>query len=129
MSADGLNGHGYARSERVRGALAAMPAHDVIDEFRAAMRARGLIPPDKIQADGHMHRCDVEGKRGKGDGAYVLYMDGIPAGGFQNWKDGLDWEKWCYKDAESLTPEERASLSVIWERVRKDPLINKGFNK
>jgi phage/plasmid primase-like uncharacterized protein len=110
-------GNGYARSERVG---AAHHSFSVVEAFRAAARARGLILPDTIQADGDFHRCDVEGKNGKGDGAYRLHLDSIPAGGFQNWQDGRGWQNWCYKDAESLTQDERASLSAIWERARKD---------
>jgi putative DNA primase/helicase len=61
------------------------------------MRKRGLIPPRDIQGDGKIHRCDVIGKRGKDDGSYLLFATGkVPAGGFQNFKDGLGWENWRY---------------------------------
>ena len=68
---------------------------NVIAEFREAMRRRGLEPPKNIIADGKLHRCDVAGGRsGRGDGAYTLHLDGaVPAGGFQNWKDGKLWEE------------------------------------
>ena len=32
-------------------------------------------------ADGSIHRCDAAGKNGKGDAAYLLHLDGIPAWG------------------------------------------------
>ena len=54
---------------------------EVIDRFRAALAARDIVPPERIIADGSIHRCDAAGKNGKGDAAYLLHLDGIPAGG------------------------------------------------
>ena len=54
---------------------------EVIDQFRAALAARDIVPPESIIADGSIHRCDAAGKNGKGDAAYLLHLDGIPAGG------------------------------------------------
>ncbi|WP_082497763.1 AAA family ATPase [Pseudorhodoferax sp. Leaf267] len=82
---------------------------DALTQFRDAMVARDLIPPDRIDADGQLHRCDVKGKHGKNDGAYVLHLDGIPCGGFQNHKDGLDWQKWRADVGRALTVEEQAA--------------------
>lgn len=67
-----------------------------IDSFRQAAEARGLFLPNVV-ADGQLHRCDVEGRNGKGDGVYKLHLDGVPAGGFQNWKDGVGWQNWHHK--------------------------------
>ncbi len=55
---------------------------DLINQFRTALAARNIIPPEHILADGLIHRCDAAGKGGKDDAAYLLHMDGIPAGGF-----------------------------------------------
>lgn len=68
---------------------------NVLESFRQAAEARGLILPE-VQADGLLHRCDVQGRNGKDDGAYKLHLDRIPAGGFQNWQDGLGWQNWRY---------------------------------
>lgn len=54
---------------------------EVIDRFRAALAAHDIVPPESIIADGSIHRCDAAGKNGKGDAAYLLHLDGIPAGG------------------------------------------------
>ena len=54
---------------------------EVIDRFRAALAARDVVPPESITADGSIHRCDAAGKNGKGDAAYLLPLDGIPACG------------------------------------------------
>src|SRR3981081_3589062 len=64
----------------------------LVDQVRAALRARNIIPPATLLGDGTLHRCDAEGKNGKGDAAYVLHLDGPPAGGFQNWRDALGRE-------------------------------------
>lgn len=77
--------------------LATFPATaEVIDRFRAALAARDIVPPESIIADGSIHRCDAAGKNGKGDAAYLLHLDGIPAGGLENWRDGKGWESWRF---------------------------------
>lgn len=83
--------------------------HDVIEQFKRAMVARGLIPPTDLIADGRIHRCDAEGKGGKGDGAYLLHMDGIPAGGIENHRDGLGWQGWRADMGRKSTPAEESA--------------------
>jgi putative DNA primase/helicase len=76
-------------------------------DFHRAMRERGLVvPPGGALADGKLHRCDVDGPRGRGDGSYVLYGDGVPAGGLQNWRDGEGWQSWRFDTDRRLTPAE-----------------------
>jgi phage/plasmid primase-like uncharacterized protein len=84
---------------------------DVLQRFAEAMAKRGLVPRD-LHADGKIHRCDVAGKNGKGDGAYLLFATGkVPAGGFQNHKDGLGWENWRYDlGRQMLTPSEEHDI-------------------
>lgn len=67
---------------------------DIIQDFKDAMRAWGIVPPDGIIADGEFHRCDAEGRNGKGDASYLLHADDYPVGGFQNWRDGQGWQVW-----------------------------------
>ena len=91
--------------------LAPAPATaEVIDRFRAALSARDIVPPESIIADGSIHRCDAAGKNGKGDAAYLLHLDGIPAGGLENWRDGRGWESWRFDIGRALTPAERDAL-------------------
>ena len=80
----------------------------VIDTFRAALVARGIIPPARVIADGRIHRCDAAGKHGKGDAAYLLHLDPVPAGGFENWRDGKGWETW-----RSDTGRQRSAMEVL----------------
>ena len=83
---------------------------DTLAQFEAAMRARGLmVPAGGFKADGKLRRCDAEGPHGKADGAYILHLDGVPAGGFQNWRDGDGWENWRANLVRRLTPSEEAA--------------------
>jgi putative DNA primase/helicase len=68
--------------------------NSVIEQFRSALAGRGIIPPPNLLGDGKLRRCDAEGRNGKNDAAYVLHLDGIPAGGFENHRDGKGWETW-----------------------------------
>lgn len=82
---------------------------DVIDQFAAALAARGLLP-GLIEADGKLHRCKVDGgKPGRMDGAYLLHADGLPTGGFINWKDGQGWQAWTARLDRKVSDEERAT--------------------
>jgi putative DNA primase/helicase len=82
---------------------------DPIQQFRLFAASRGLILPDYPIGDGAIHRCDVEGKGGKGDGAYLLHLDGIPAGGCENHKDGIGWENWRADLGREITPDEESA--------------------
>jgi putative DNA primase/helicase len=96
-----------------------MNADQTLSEFRAALRAHGLIPPDRIQADGQLHRCDVDARNGKGDGAYVLHLSEVPAGGFQNWHDGSGWQDWCPIERGRLSADQRANFRAQAEGARE----------
>ncbi len=85
----------------------------ILAEFRAALVARDIVPPDPIVADGLLHRCNAAGPRGRGDAAYLLHLDGFPTGGFENWRDGRGWEAWRPSSGQALTPIERDRLSQI----------------
>jgi phage/plasmid primase-like uncharacterized protein len=90
----------------------------IIAQFADAMRARSIIPPNDLRADGKLHRCDAAGRHGKDDAAYVLHLDGIAAGGFQNWRDGLDWQDWCAAIDRELTDVERKTCRQRMEAAR-----------
>lgn len=96
--------------------------NDFLQEFCERAQARGLIlPPGEVIGDGKLHRCDVEGgASGKGDGAYVLHLDGNPAGGFQNHRDGLGWENVSAKRQTTMTPAERAAWRTKIDEQRRE---------
>jgi putative DNA primase/helicase len=85
-------------------------ASDVLAAFANDMRRYGLIPPNDL-VTGRIQRCPVEGaRRGKRDGAYLLFLDERPAGGFGHWKGGWNWQTWRYGNGTTqLTPAERAA--------------------
>lgn len=81
-----------------------------VSQARAARSARDIVPAAQIIADGSIHRCDAAGKNGKGDAVYLLHLDGTPAGGLENWRDGKGWESWRFDIGHALTPAERDAL-------------------
>lgn len=83
------------------------PESEVLSQFRAALESRAIIPPQPIIADGHLHRCDAQGKHGKDDAAYVLHLDGLPAGGFENHRDGIGWQNWRAEADRTLNRDEQ----------------------
>jgi phage/plasmid primase-like uncharacterized protein len=84
---------------------------DIIDQFRHAMQASGITPPDKIIPDGRLHRFSTSGRRGDDSGWFVLHADDHPIGIFGDWRTGISgtWRA----DGRRLTPEELA-----WARRR-----------
>ncbi|MDR1463595.1 MAG: DUF927 domain-containing protein [Azoarcus sp.] len=93
---------------------------DAFQQFRDVLIGRSIVPPDEILADGQLHRCDAEGRNGKGDAAYVLHSDGIPAGGFENWRDGLGWENWWSDAGRKLTPAEEEAHRARVEAAQRE---------
>ena len=91
------------------------------NSFRDGMAQRNLLPPSDLVTDGKLHRCDTnDGHRGKGDGAYIYHPDGLPAGGFQNHRDGLGWENWCFKAERQQTATEKADAKRRIEDARRE---------
>ncbi|MBA3623997.1 MAG: toprim domain-containing protein [Methylibium sp.] len=93
---------------------------DPIEQFGAALAARGIIVKGDVVADGTIHRCDTEGRGGKGDGAYLLHLDGTPAGGFENWGDGIGWENWRANVERNPTVAERLALARHIEATTRE---------
>jgi putative DNA primase/helicase len=79
---------------------------DPIDQFRTAIAAAGLPPPDGINADGKIHRFSTNGKPRDDSGWYMLHPDGIAAGAFGCWRTGLQ-STWSAKSDTSMTVAER----------------------
>ncbi len=90
-----------------------------MEQFINAMRGRGIMPPANLIADGKIHRCDIEGKGGKNDGAYIIYPDGL-AGGFENHQDGKGWQIWRKDIGRGYTPEEEVAFKSKIEKSRKE---------
>ena len=77
-----------------------------IDEFTQAITAAGLEAPNVIHDDGAIHRFSTNGRRGDASGWYMLHTDGIAAGAFGCWREGLQ-STWCAKVDNAMTDAER----------------------
>jgi putative DNA primase/helicase len=82
-----------------------MTTTDAITEFRHAIEAAGLIPPDDIIADGRLHRFASNGEPRDDAGYYVLFADEILAGMFGCWRADYQ-ENWCSR-RRNFTPIEQ----------------------
>ena len=76
-----------------------------IGQFIDAMRAAGLEPPEAIKDSGKLERFSASGKRRDDSGWYVYHADGVPAGAFGDWRQGISTQ-WCANIGRSLSPEE-----------------------
>lgn len=74
--------------------------------FRLAIAAAGLPAPDVIHDDGAIHRFSTNGRRCDDSGWYMLHTDGIAAGAFGCWREGLT-QTWCAKSDNAMTDAER----------------------
>jgi putative DNA primase/helicase len=93
---------------------------DPTASFRAAMAKGGLVPPAKVIADGRIHRCNADSKGGHGDGWYVFFNDGIPAGALGVWAVG-ETPKWC-----GLSRSEMSATAITIHRSR---CVSKGLGR
>jgi putative DNA primase/helicase len=91
---------------------------DPIDQFRAAMVAAGLTPPDSVEADGELHRFASDGRRGDDSGYYLLHLDGLPAGIFGCWRAGIK-QTWHAESGRTFTPDERRQHRERVESMRR----------
>jgi len=80
-----------------------------IEQFHAAIAASGLTPPENIRDDGGLVRFSSNGRSGDDAGWYVMYGDGVAAGVFGCWREGIK-HYWCSKSADSMTQAEREAL-------------------
>ena len=94
---------------------------DPREAFGDALRQAGLQVQGTPEMDGQMHRVQVEGDRGKEkSGAYAGYLDGHPAGFFQNFRTG---EKSTWKAVgppAALSAQDRAQLAGEAAQKRQD---------
>lgn len=90
---------------------------DHVEEFRRAISSAGFKAPRKIQDDGVLHRFSTDEKKDK-SGWYVLHGDGVPAGEFGCWRQGLT-HKWCAKSEIHMSAAEKlAHQNRIFESIR-----------
>ena len=98
--------------------------NNLTNPFRLAIAAAGLEPPTEIIGDGAIHRFSTNGKPTQKNGWYLLHTDGIAAGAFGDWSEGLT-HTWCSKADTPMTEAERFAQSEriqSMQRQRADDL-------
>lgn len=90
-----------------------------LSQFSDAIRAAGLTPPEKIEADGKLRRFSSNGKRGDGAGWYLLFGDGVPAGCFGDWRTGVT-QTWRADIGRTLTPAKEAAHRDKAQAMRRE---------
>ena len=84
------------------------------------MKGAGFLLDGPPVMDGTIQRVKVDGDKGPArSGAYAGYLDGQPAGWFQNHREGSK-TNWKATGGESLTAAERAQLAKDAERARQE---------
>ena len=92
----------------------------IIDAFRKALIEHIGIAPDRIEADGKIHRFSTNGKKDDKSGRYVLHIDnGIPAGYFQCYRQDIKRTWRAGRDlVPDLTAEERQAMREQAEQTK-----------
>lgn len=110
-------------------------------QLRDAIASANLTPPDDIIMDGQIHRFKTDARAKDKSGWYVVYADGVPAGRFGCWRQGIEGsfkaeigrkytaaeemsfikrmaEAKALRDAELAKQREQAAntVSVIWDQ-------------
>jgi len=90
-------------------------------EFEKVLREAGLVIDGAVIGDGKIHRCRSldDNKRGRKTGWYVLYMDGVPAGAYGDYRTSDEGTPWCAKGGNELTAEELANNKRRMEEARR----------
>ena len=87
------------------------------EQFRDAIAAAGLTPPDEINGDGKIHRFSTNGRAKDDAGWYVFHDDERPAGRFGCNRSGVD-ATWSSKSEREFTPAERKAWRDRMEAAR-----------
>jgi phage/plasmid primase-like uncharacterized protein len=103
---DDENGVWFAQGQQIKDGLKGWLPRDVtsssktvaadpITEFHSVLTNAGLVLEGMPLMDGKLHRVKVEDdKRGQTSGVYKAFLDGRPAGWYQNHKHDEDIVKW-----------------------------------
>lgn len=97
-------------------------ATNAAEEFRQAIERAGLTPPASIIGNGGIQRFASNGDPNDDAGWYVLFLDGLPAGKFGDFRTGIT-QTWSAKSNATLTAAERKALQrrmAEAQRLRKE---------
>ena len=90
--------------------------NNTIESFKAAMLDAGITPPDIIIGDSTLHRFKIDGKL---TGAYLLHLDGRPAGYFQDFKQGIKQNWKLNGEFKRLTDTEKREFAIEREGAKR----------
>lgn len=92
---------------------------EIKTQFLDAAHAAGINLTGAIIADGVLHRCRIEGKKaGSKDGAYILHLDGHPAGWALDYTTDVSMNWSASGKRARLSPADRAAIDA--ERKRRE---------
>ncbi|WP_075882052.1 AAA family ATPase [Vreelandella massiliensis] len=87
---------------------------DPVESFVAAIAEAGLPVPQRVIPDGQLHRYPTNGKSGDKAGFYALHLDGVAAGHFGCWRNGIR-QTWSAHKGSKLNREELDQLRQSME--------------
>ena len=88
---------------------------EITNQFKNAMLDAGIEAPQSIIGDGHLHRFKIAGKL---NGAYVLHLDGRPAGYFQDFRQDINVRWKAGGNFQPLSLIQRRAFAI--ERQRQE---------
>jgi putative DNA primase/helicase len=91
---------------------------DIIQQFKNAIAASGLPPPEEIIPGPKFQHFSTNGKKGDTSGWYRLHLDAIPAGSFGCYRSGII-KTWCSKSRNEMTSDEWVSHVRVLESMTK----------
>ncbi|EDT2962868.1 DNA primase [Salmonella enterica subsp. enterica] len=94
---------------------------DPIAEFTNVLEKAGFILPHGVDMDGKRHRVATQGdKDGKTSGVYKAFLDGKPAGWYEDHRDSKGVVKWVYSGGLDADPLARLHLRASAQQNRDD---------
>lgn len=87
-------------------------------QLKDAIAAAGLEPPDDIYLDGNLHRFKTGGRKPDKTGWYVAFGDGVPAGRFGCWREGIE-QSWRADVGRNLTAAEEMAQTARMSEARR----------
>ncbi len=100
-------------------AVRVLSLDDALTQFRDAIQAAGLEPPEMIEADGRLHRFASNGKASDDAGWYVFHADGVPAGAFGDWRTSVS-QTWRADIGRRLSTAEEAAHRERIEAIKRE---------
>ncbi|EIP3952687.1 DNA primase [Salmonella enterica] len=98
-----------------------MNDNDPVVEFQNILEKAGFILPKGVDMDGKVHRVATKGdKNDKTSGAYKAFLDGRPAGWYQDHRSTEGVVKWTYSGGLDANPLARLHLRASAQQNRDD---------